>query len=210
MMLMEGKLRIVLVATAIVLAAATYILAQPKGHPRALEEETSARYRSLSRKVIDDHASILMKEGRMPTDFAATFTVLGEFGWHKLSDAYSGVYTFHQASFDQAKRSWWIHGTMKAGSDLLVAVNRNSQFECSDWDATSCKMNSPVGFSVGFMYKGPVDAKVLAVVGRSTLRLDKVSPADVLQYDLSILPPDYVDMCQCAVGAAPFPFGGKQ
>lgn len=40
---------------------------------------------------------------------------------------------------------------------------------------------------------------VVEVVNKSTLRLDKKATGDVLQYDLGILPPDYVNMCACSM-----------
>jgi hypothetical protein len=169
-------------------------------------------FRKRERKIIAQHASILMDEGRMPIDFGLDFDVLGRYDWHPLGNRGGfGAYQFHQPAFEQAKRSWWIIGVMKAGSDLLVAINQNARFKgdevydlsASD-DGTLGKtppMNSPVGFKVGYMYNGPTDATVVEVINIRTLRLSKKADHDVLQYDLPILPPDYVDMCNCKEGA---------
>lgn len=211
-----------------------------------------AQMRSLiatERAKIDRHAEILATQGRMPRDFGMPELVLGVYGWHdwqrypadcrRASNSEGwpgycrfGAYSFHRPAFEQAQRSWWIQGMMRAGSDLLVAVNRNATFDDGVWSGslttcwstgetkrhpdgtlevvTKCEqqprkpngMNSPVGFKVGYMYQGPEDATVIEVVDYRTLRLDKKAPGDVMQYDLAILPPDYVDMCACSMPAS--------
>lgn len=186
---------------------------------------TEDAYQQKQKHFIDTHVKILQKGGRMPTDFVDGYMVLGIYGWRadnglsetgptaslgllQASGGAFGAYTFYQAAFDQAKRSWWIDGVMKAGSDLLVAVNRNAEFKrvvrSESWDSEGGHkidqgppMNSAVGYHVGYMYHGPKDAVVVEVIDGRTLRLNKSSPGDVLQFDLAILPPDYVDMCDC-------------
>jgi len=161
--------------------------------------------------LISEHAQTLMEHGRLPSDFGSPFIILGQYGWVSDASGSRGRYSFYQPAFEQADRSWWIHGMMKAGSDLLIAVSRTARFtggECNQWASSSNSdmqcvgwtyrpSQSPVGYDVGFMYKGPEHAKVLEVVDYKTLRLDKRAVNDVLQFDLSILPPDYVDMCSC-------------
>lgn len=163
-------------------------------------------------KVIDEHAKVLQDAGRMPADFASAYIVLGSYGWHGDGSSGSfGAYSFYEPAFEQATRSWWINGVMHAGSDLLIAVNRNVEFirKCRGVWADSAghsgqdcdpPMHSPVGYKVGVMYDGSKGAKVIEVVNGHTLRLDKKSLGEALKFDLEILPPDYVDMCACTTG----------
>jgi hypothetical protein len=176
----------------------------------------SGDYIDQQLKVIESHAELLKDAGRMPVDFVSPYLYIGAYDWHSTSGrGYFGAYAFYQPAFDQASRSWFVHAMMKKGSDLLVAINRNAEFirhcryralvsqdggapkEVDDCDPA---MNSPVGFTVSRMYQGPEDAVVVEVVSSNTLRLSKKSPGDVLQYDVAILPSDYVDMCACHAG----------
>lgn len=148
--------------------------------------------------IIDAHVKILAKQGRVPADFADGTQVLATYGWHTKCGSSEGAiapvsllqhcdggafgaYSYSEAAFKQAQRSWWIVGTMKAGSDLLVAVNRNAKFDKSNdsmllLGCTGCtqadidKENArpeyrgyipdvlPIGFKVGYMYQGPENA----------------------------------------------------
>lgn len=178
----------------------------------AAQKKISDSYYQAQEKIFEAKAKILRSHGRLPIDFFDAAMILGQYGGHSSGLGSSfGAYSFYQPAFDQADRSWWIQGMMRAGSDLLVAVNRNAAFTggtCNGWGSGSTREDgcfswsykppqSPVGYSVGFIYKGPENAKVIEVVDKITLRLDKTSPSDVMQYDLSILPPDYVDLCAC-------------
>lgn len=183
--------------------------------------QTANQYNATQAKVFEAKEKILVEHGRMPVDFGNTFRVLGVYGWRRGPTGLFGAYTFSEEAFQQADRSWFIHAMMKEGSDLLIAVNRNVKFDRSNssWilGCTGCteeylkKENaktamtgylppvSPVGYMVGFMYKGPEGATVVEVVNRTTLRLDKKSPGDVLSYDVQITPPDYRNMCECEI-----------
>ena len=221
----------------------------------------------------------------MPEDFGDSFAVLGAYGWHSASDpgvsspgtvpamgvlthgrgGSFGAYSFNPAAFEQAKRCWWIHGVMEAGSDILVPVNRNAEFRTpcdygsfttdaitiggtmtivTDSEVTtgaetatsdlrlpeamappvvaevvtapSCPnlMGSPVGYRVAYISAydsrgkhAPIrDATVIEMPKHADgsftgeLRLNKRAPGFAMTYDIAILPPDYVDMCNCTMG----------
>ena len=211
----------------IAIALAGPACGQPKNAAKKPDADT---FRKQQEKLIDEHVAILARDGRVPVDFSHGYATLGRYGWHsdvgstvgpaanavhRFSNSGSyGAYSFYRPAFDQAKRSWWIIGMMKAGSDLLVAINRNARFDnsdCSYWSASDgtsgkdCpppKANSPLGFLVGPMYDSESqsfirDAVVVEVVSYDKVRLNKRAKGDVLQYDLGILPPDYIDMCAC-------------
>lgn len=193
------------------------------------------RLRATQHKLFAKHKAILVAEGRMPLEFFDEYLVLGQYGWHSsrgggqlsvgaamtvLAPSF-GMYSFHPAAFEQAKRSWWIDGVMESGSDILVPVNHGARFttRCDVW-ATSTNgvtteysppcvntMNSPVGHRVDYIWDGEGDglrdATVIELVkypdGSSTghLRLNKKARHFALTYGIGILPPDYVDMCAC-------------
>jgi hypothetical protein len=186
---------------ALVLALSVQCACQskPKVHP------TDA-YIDKQLKIIEKHKDVLAKQGRMPVDFSFPETVLAQYSWHSFKDGLFGAYTFYEPAFQQAQKSWWIHGFVKKGSDVLIAVNKNAQFKqyCRSvtWnmDGTETRdcdppMNSMVGYQVGSGL-----GTVVEVIDDSTLRLDRKATADTLRFDLSITPPDYEDMCACHGG----------
>lgn len=172
--------------------------------------EQSEIYYAKQEKIIEAHAATLRKEGRMPLDFSDAFRVIGQYGWHsacgdgvgavaqvwiyRCDGGSFGAYTFYEPAFAQAKRTWWIHGVMEKGSDLLHPMNRGAKFD-----------ESIIGYGVSFMYKGPEGARVIELPKYSdgssmnVLRLDKKSPDFAQQWDMAITPPDYVDMCSCTI-----------
>lgn len=197
----------------------------------AESESASTQYINSEMKIIEKHADALKKRGQMPTDFADTYRVLGTYGWHSDRDVTVqssgiqpslnvlrngggsfGAYSFFEPAYDQAKRTWFIHGMMKAGSDLLIAFNRNAKLDDSPdgYCLAGCteegnkrlageKIGTPLGYKVGYMYKGPVDTTVIEIIDRRTVRLSKKADHDVMQYDLILAPADYVDMCGCTM-----------
>lgn len=168
---------------------------------------------------IERHADILKREGRIPTDFWSSHRVLGRYGWHNnegdssvggtpslgllqrgaRSGGSFGAYSFYRPAFEQASRSWWIHGVMEAGSDILHVVNRNAKLT-----------EQVIGYRVQYISAYPHeirDATVIEIpkwpdgsLRSSELRLNKRAPSYAMTYDIGILPPDYVDMCNCHVG----------
>lgn len=140
--------------------------------------------------LINEHAKILMDEGRMPEDFGDAFSVLGTYGWHSASDpgvstggtvpslgvlnhgrgGAFGAYSFSPEAFEQAKRCWWIHGVMEAGSDILVPVNRNAQFRT--WCDETFTMSASVSFTTTVSF---VDANGNAVPPLPPLTAEEVA-----------------------------------
>lgn len=152
----------------------------------------------------------------MPEDYYEDYRVLGQYGWIRTAGGSSGVYSFYRPAYEQMQRSWVVHVVMQKGSDILIAVNRNAEFvrKCrSQWwgsdgshgEDCDVPMKPPLGYSVGWMYGGPQGAHVLEVLSSNRLKLDKKASEDVLQYDVMITPPDYIDMCACVVPSSPTP-----
>ena len=141
---------------------------------------------------IEQYAAILKQNGRMPSDFNFASNVLGRYGWHATSGGgYEGRYTFFQPAFDQAMRSWWVNAVMEGGSDVLRPVFSTAEFD-----------DSVIGHHVGRIYMAESesflkDAVVVGLASHGGLRLNQTAPHFAMSHGISILPPDYVDMCNC-------------
>lgn len=182
------------------------VLAQRKGQGVSPSE----RYIKQQLAVIHSYAEKLVDAGRLP-DTADAFRILGQYGWHNAGSGASsvgalatlsvltsgtggsfGAYTFYQPAYEQAQRSWQIHGMMETGSDILWPMNANAKFT-----------EQIIGYHVGYISDGPEHATVIGLPKyddgsfRGGLQLDKKATKLVRQWGLMILPPDYVDMCAC-------------
>lgn len=169
-------------------------------------------FRLRESALFEAHAAILQQEGRLPADFEGVHYILGRYGWHghaghersdgvrlRRSGGAFGAYSFYQPAFEQAQRSWWIHGVMEAGSDILRPVNMNAKFA-----------DQVVGYRVGHISvvgsrESIRDAVVVEVPkyfdgsSTNTLRLDTKASGFALGYNIGILPPDFVSLCECGI-----------
>lgn len=190
--------------------------------------KASDRYIQEQEGVFSSHQAELVKQGRMPSDFGDAYRVLGQYGWHtgrdtsvrevgtrpslgflQFSDGGGtfGAYTFYEPAWEQAQRSWWIHGVMETGSNVLHAVNMSAKFT-----------DQVVGYYVDFLWDGcrtcdgrtsPRHIKVLDIPKYSDgslhsreLVIDYRAKRFVEMYNVGVLPADYVDMCACIVGGS--------
>jgi hypothetical protein len=167
----------------------------------ACSPETAEEFINREMAVIRAKGELLRQAGRIPAaDHEGAFTLypkVGRYEWHAgPRGGYFGAYAFSQLAFEQAMRSWWVHGTIAARSDLLVAANPNAKFD-----------PSVVGYAVNSIYLGHdrslTGAKVVEFVDEHTVRLDRTAEADGEQWALGVLPPDYVDLCDCTMKTTP-------
>lgn len=195
--------------------------------PPAGQTPAQQRFSAQQEALFTAHADMLKKEGRMPFDIGDSSGALGTYGWHTdCGDSEGpsmpvallqhcvggggafGAYSFSQAAFDQAQRSWWIHGVMEAGSDILHAVNNGAKFT-----------EQVVGYHVDYIGVAPItrngkeewppalrDLIVVEVPKYSDgslrsdqLRLNKKAPSFAYTFNIGVLPPDYVNLCACVL-----------
>jgi hypothetical protein len=157
------------------------------------EESSAGSYINKQLKIIEQHKAVLAELGRMPSDFWNPELFLAQYGWHSAPGLWFGAYSFHQPAFEQAKRSWFIHGVMEKGGNRLYAMNVNAKFD-----------ESIVGYTVVFLHMGIRNAKVIGLykyddgsVDHRSVLINQTAAEFGFQYNIAILPPDYVDYCQC-------------
>lgn len=183
------------------LAVVVYGVAQTKHFPRSEEDILYAKTSALMKS----HVELLRKAGRWPLEGEDgqpdAFSTFGRYDWHfnKSGEGYFGAYSFYQPAFDQAARSWFFHGQMAEGSDILVNVG-HGEFD-----------KSIVGYTVGNMTycslhggelhhcfgDGFAGGKVTEFIDATHIRLDHRARWDAEMYGLATTPPDYQDMCAC-------------
>lgn len=125
------------------------------------------------------------------THWMLPFLVLGKYGWRKTEKELFGAYTFSPLAFEQAKDNWWIYGKITKGTSTLKSLTQNIRFD-----------ESIIGHRVGAVYMRKSEkffsgAVVVGIVDSQTVLLDRIAENDGEMYGLSILSPQYVDMCNC-------------
>lgn len=121
--------------------------------------------------------------------------VLGRYDWYSIGRAGSfGMYVLYPPAVEQAGRSWYVHVKVAPNSDLVVAQGTNVRFD-----------QTAIGHSIDGIYQPKsqkmLAGKVIELIDARTLRIDqRADSGGGEQFDLAILPPNYVDMCNCMVG----------
>ncbi len=251
---MKGHLALFVISVSLLSCAQVKQVAKPlvdqvaaiKAHDKMVRREAVVKHESAEDryirqqlKIIDAHEKLLVAAGRI-TDAAhwQTEMYLATYGWHSacgeskgtepvFCDSGSfGAYSFSQEAYEQAKRIYVIHGTVDAGTDILVDANYGVLQPEADGSiimASTDGYHSPlgkgafdpaiVGDSVGFLTycqlygnhdkycdgPGLTGATVVKFIDKGHVRISKVAKHDAIMYGLVITPPDYVDMCACTV-----------
>ena len=155
-------------------------------------------------KEMDTRAEEIKKAGRMPQDYGNVWMTIGTYDWYSEGSARFGAYRFYEPAFQQAMRSWIIHGFTIKGDTLLYATNPNAEFD-----------DSIVGYTVSYGYVedqrrfASMQTTVVESLKfsdnsghRGILRLKDPAPETGPRYNIAIRPPDWVEMCGCIVGGS--------
>lgn len=178
-------------------------------------------------RVIDAKCKELAKIGRVGKGFDCA-ELIGQYEWHGDQNRYFGTYSFYKPAFEQAKRGWWgLHGKVIEGSDELWVEDNSISSWCGA-TSSNCGRDYPIKFdqtvigrTISTMFMdwadpsgkfqgGEFQAKVIAIIdGGANLKLDKRAPHHAEQWNMSIAPDDYQDMCQCTNNFGPYFVNGQ-
>ena len=217
-----------------ILATIALLLAMGCASGFAQQPRNETRYINQQLKIIEAHEKLLVAAGRI-TDAAhwQPELYLAEYGWHSscgdsrgtapifCGGGAFGAYTFSEAAYQQAKRIYVIHGTVDAGTDILVdqsygvmIPDRNGVVWSGSPIGKGAFDSAIVGDSVGSLtycqgygnhikYCDQADlrgATVIKFIDKGHVQISKKATHDAVMYGLVIRPPDYIDMCDCTVG----------
>lgn len=142
-------------------------------------------------------------------------------------DGSFGAYTFNADAFKQAQRLYVVHGEMLAGTDILIDASWEECIPekggvciiASTDGYTSPRGKGAFDVSVvGYLVDGLTycmkygvhyehcdgnlstePSKVIKFIDGGHIQLDHKAKYDAEMYGLVIVPPDYVDMCDCTM-----------
>ena len=147
---------------------------------------------------IEKHAKILERAGRIPFDHGFTEKLIGRFGYVSMNGGYTGLYQFHQPSYEQAQRMYVIHGVMEKGSNILRPVNRNANIGAD-----------VIGLVADFVSVYPEALRDLKIIGvgkysdgtpnYNELITNQYAPRFAVQYNIELRPSDWREMCACVM-----------
>ena len=183
--------RTVLICLAIALIGCGVIVQQKSGSGMFIDREL---------KIIDQHKALLVKSGRMAQGFGMAELVLGQYAWHGDGSGYFGAYSFYQPAFEQAKRGWFLaHGYVIEGNNELWVDDDNIKF---DDTVKGRSVNLAMFWYENVKHKDArFQAKIIGLPPEKDcahcLLLDKRAPHYAEQYQVQILPEDWVNMCSC-------------
>lgn len=153
---------------------------------------SAKEFRACEKQKFDAAVNKLKSAGRWEAHTEASFE-LGYFTWMngevendgKKSDGYFGTYLYQESAFQKAMQCWWIHGVVKAETDILISLGDNTKF---DQSAVGHRVQSMYQAKSGKSFEG---ATITEFIDEKTLRLDRKSEFDAEQYGMKITPVNY-------------------